>query len=235
MDNPVPGSASHPECAKHWPPQLKRLDFEKAEASSLNKHGRREEGKRGHRPVTPAAKPPHFLPRPGRRGRRRTGAVRPCPRLGTRARGHLRPALRRGPARARVGVASGKRGAPSRSLRPHSACSPGGVRALRPGTAVHDTHVLDRARQGPRRRTRAGAARAWRPSSRRVAGSLYLRDNAKAERLRRATLTHGAAMTAAAVSPARATGMRGSRWPAPSGTQPLAQTPCWPSRPTTSP
>lgn len=66
MDNPVPGSASHPECAKHWPPQLKRLDFEKAEASSLNKHGRREEGKRGHRPVTPAAEPPHFYP--GRAG-----------------------------------------------------------------------------------------------------------------------------------------------------------------------
>ena len=51
-----------------------------------------------------------------------------------------------------------------------------------------------------------GAARAPRPSSARAAGAPYLRDNAKAGRFCRASLTHRAAITAAGT--ARARGMR---------------------------
>lgn len=64
-------------------------------------------------------------------------------------------------------------------------------------------------------------------------GSTYLRDNAKAGRLRRATLTHRAAMTATRAV-LHVPDMRGSHWPAPSRARQFAQTLCLLPRPTTS-
>lgn len=132
---------------------------------------------------------------PGSAGGRPAVPAVPRLRLPVPRRAHVGAVHWPGDTRAASARASGARGAPSVPLQPRA----GG--------------------RGPRRPVPGpgqGAPRTA-PFSRGQPGAPYLRDNAKAGRLRRTNLTHRAAMTTTRAGTAHVPGMRRGCWPASSG------------------
>lgn len=175
----------------------------------------------GERPWHPALR---------RQGTRASSCWRPGPRCrGSEAEAALRPG-----ARARAGAGRG-----AGDTRAGASANPGHTRA--PSFLSQARQEGSARKPGPQDRSPAGVRRPRcttpGPNPDEAAlttapllssaqpGSPYLRDNAKAGRLRRATLTHRAAMTAARAV-VHVPDMRGSHWPAPSRAREFAQTLC---------